>query len=149
MTPEETQIRAVIRSVWSTQLDLEILDDRTPPENPDAPTLTAAIHIGGDFRGGIRLECSRSIVRRAASIMFGLPEERLSKDDERDVVGELTNVVAGNLKALIPGANSISLPIIIDGTDYEVSTPEVRASDDYRFVLDGERMTVTVLEYGS
>jgi chemotaxis protein CheX len=148
MKPDETQVRSVVRSVWSTQLGLEIQDADGPPPAPTSPTLTAAIHIGGDFHGAIRLECSRALIRRAAAIMFAMPESELTVDDDCDVVGELTNVVAGNLKALLPGSNSISLPTIIDGSDYKVSTLNVASSEDFGFTLDGEKMIVTVVEHG-
>lgn len=148
MKPDETKIRSVVRDVWSTQLDLRILDVEGPPPLPASPTVTAAIHISGDFHGAVRLECSRILIRRAAAIMFATTEDNLSLDDERDVVGELTNVVAGNIKALLPGSNSISLPTIIEGSDYRVSTLNIESSDEFGFTLDGEAMIVTVLEHG-
>jgi len=148
MKSNEDQICSMVRGVWSTQLGLEIQNADGPATPSATPTMTAAIHLTGDFRGGIRLECSRALIRRAASIMFNLPEDQLSEDDERDVVGELTNVIAGNIKALIPGSSSISLPTIIDGSDYKVSTLDVKESRDFRFTLDGENMTVTLLEHG-
>jgi len=147
MKPDESQIRSVVRTVWSTQLDLDVVDVAGPPPPPTSPTITAAIHIHGDFHGVIRLECSRVLIRRAAAVMFATREEALSLDDERDVVGELTNVVAGNIKALIPGSNSISLPTIIEGSDYRVSTLNIESSDDFGFALDGEAMIVTVVEH--
>ena len=148
MNLNQDQICSMVRGVWSTQLGLEIQNADGPVTPSTAPTITAAIHISGDFRGWIRLECSRVLIRRAASIMFNLPEDQLSEDDEHDVVGELTNVVAGNIKALIPGSNSISLPTIIDGSDYKVSTLNIQSSEDFHFTLDGEAMTVTLLEHG-
>ena len=148
MKPNEDQIRSLVQSVWMTQLGLEIQnDDGSAPPSGKA-TITAAIHVSGDYRGGIRLECSRAMIRRAAAIMFNLPEDQLNDDDERDVAGELTNVVAGNIKALIPGSNSISLPTIIDGSDYKVSTLDVKSSRDFSFMLDGEHMIVTLFEHG-
>jgi len=149
MRPDESQIRSIVRTVWSTQLGVEILDadDAGPPSS--SPTMTAVININGDYHGGIRLECSRTIVRSAASIMFDLPPEQLVDDDERDVIGELANVVAGNIKALIPGTNAISLPTIVEGSDYRVSTLDVSSSVDYRFTSEGESMTVTVMEHKS
>ena len=149
MNPNESQIRSIVRSVWSTQLGLEIQDVEGPIQSSPSQTMTAAIHISGDFHGGIRLECSRAIVRRAASIMFDLPAEQLADDDDRDVIGELANVIACNIKALMPGSNSISLPTIVEGSDYHVSTLDVRSSADFSFTLDGESMTVTVMEHGS
>ena len=149
MRLEEAQIRSIVRSVWSTQLGLEIQDADEPVHSAPSQWMTAAIHITGDFRGGIRFECSRALVQRAASIMFDRPTDQLNEEDERDVIGELTNVVAGNIKALIPGSNSISLPTIIAGSDYKVSALDVKSSEDYSFRLDGESMTVTILEHGS
>ncbi len=148
MKPDEAQIRSVVRSVWATQLGLDILDIDVPVPPPTSPTITAAIHISGDFHGAVRFECSRNSIRRAAAIMFDIPEQDSSDDDERDVVGELTNVIAGNIKALIPGSNSISLPTIIEGSDYRVSTLDIKSSDDFGFTLDGETMVVTLLQHG-
>ena len=79
--------------------------------------------------------------------MFSMPEAQLSQEDERDVIGELTNVVAGNIKASIPGVNSISLPTIIEGTDYQVTAIDVKSSDEYHFTLDGEPMVVTLFQH--
>jgi len=149
MSPDESQIRSIIRSVWSTQLGLEVRDVDGQVTPSSSPIMTAAIHISGDFHGGIRLECSRALVRRAASIMFDLSVEQLGEDDDRDVIGELANIVAGNIKALIPGSNSISLPTIVEGSDYVVSGLDVRSSTDFNFNLDGESMTLTLIEHGS
>ena len=147
MKPDREQIRSVVRSVWSTQLGLEIRSVHEAFSRSSMETLTAAIHIAGDFHGGIRMECSRALIRRAGAIMFSLPEGELQQEDERDVIGELTNVVAGNIKALIPGSNAVSLPTIIEGTDYQVSSVDVRSADEFHFTLDGEPMVVTLVEH--
>ncbi|MEE4273979.1 MAG: chemotaxis protein CheX [Thermoanaerobaculales bacterium] len=147
MKPNPEQVRNIVHTVWSTQLGMDIHDSEFTPEMTEAETLTAAVHITGDFRGGIVVECSRLLVRRAASVMFSRPAEDLSPDDERDVIGELTNVVAGNIKALVTGANSLSLPTIVEGTDYQVSSMDVKTSDEYHFALDGEAMTLTLVEH--
>jgi len=147
MKPNPEQVRNIVHTVWSTQLGMDIRDAEAAPEMTEAETLTAAVHITGDFRGGIVIECSRTLVRRAASVMFSLPTRELSADDERDVIGELTNVVAGNIKALISGTSSLSLPTIVEGTDYQVSSMNVKTSDEYHFSLDGEAMTLTVVEH--
>lgn len=149
MIPNEREIRAIVHGVWSTQLGLEIADVPISSEPPRAPTITAAIHIDGDFRGGIRFCSSQTIARRAGAVMFNVAEDHVTEDDERDVVGELTNVIAGNIKALMRGSNSISLPTIVEGSDYKVSAIDIKSTKNFVFVLDGEFMTVTVFEHGS
>ena len=146
MKPDQQQVRTVVRNVWSTQLGLEITDIEELP-GPSRETLTASIQISGDFHGAVRIECSRVVVRRAAAIMFSMPEDDVTSDDERDVIGELTNVVAGNIKATIAGRSSISLPTIVDGTDYQVSTVDVRSCDEFFFTLDGEPIILTLVEH--
>ncbi len=149
MKPEEIQIRSIVHDVWTTQLGLSIDDLKVLAITAETTTITAAIHITGDFRGAIRLESSRALIRRAASIMFDQPEDTMTRGDELDVIGELANVIAGNLKALFPGNNSLSLPTIIDVSEYQISTVDVKTSDDYGFALDGEAMILTVVEHGS
>lgn len=54
------------------------------------------------------IECSESFARWAASRMFDA--EVSSRQDVGDALGELTNMVGGNLKALLPGPNRLSIP---------------------------------------
>jgi chemotaxis protein CheX len=146
MIPSEEQVRAVVRNIWSTQLGMEIEDLPDPRGATSGETITAAVQISGDFVGGIHLEGSRALIQKAAATMFSLPEDQLTEEDERDVVGELANVVAGNIKALIPGRNVISLPTIVEGTDYTVSSVDIKTSERFAFSFDGEWFVLTVLE---
>ncbi len=130
MIPDEQLIRTVVRSVWSTQLGLAISDLPNPPDvRSTGATHTAVIHISGDFRGVVRLQASLAMVRR------------------RDVIGELANVVAGNLKALLAGSSNLSLPTIVEGSDYRISTVAIASSRECSFSLDGEWLTVTMVEH--
>jgi chemotaxis protein CheX len=147
MTITEEQVRKAVHNIWSTQLALEVQDANLRSDTLEGPTITAAVHIHGDFLGGVRLRSSRALIRRAAAVMFACDEDQLTEDDQRDVVGELTNVIAGNLKALVPGHSSISLPTIIEGTDYSVWSLDVRSSQDVGFTLDDLPMVVTVVEH--
>jgi hypothetical protein len=42
----------------------------------------------------------------------------VAPDDVRDGLGELTNVIAGNLKPLLPSGVSLSIPSVVEGRDY-------------------------------
>ncbi len=147
MTPDEAQIREIVRSVWSTQLGLDLDLEPGHAASIPPPLMTAAVHISGDLSFGVRMVAGRDLVRRAAAVMFDRDPDRLEVADERDVLGELTNIIAGNLKSLLPGANSISLPTLVDGTDYTVSTTDVRSSHDFGFSLDGAPFVLTLIEH--
>ncbi len=41
-------------------------------------------------------------------------------DDVRDALGELANMLAGNLKSVWPHGIDLSMPSVVEGTDYSL-----------------------------
>lgn len=76
------------------------------------PSLTGRIEIGGSWAGTVELTCSLAAARRLAAAMFGVPEPDLDELAVPDAVGELVNIVGGNLKSLLPPPTSLSLPAV-------------------------------------
>jgi chemotaxis protein CheX len=147
MTISERQVREAVRAIWTVQLGLEIADAVLTADELQGDTVTASVNIHGDFTGSVLLRGSRALVRRAAEVMFVSHGGPVTDDDQRDVAGELANVIAGNLKALVPGHSSISLPTVIEGSAYSVHSLDASASREVGFTVDGEPMVVTVVEH--
>ncbi|HVD28484.1 MAG TPA: chemotaxis protein CheX [Mycobacteriales bacterium] len=55
------------------------------------------------------------LARTAASAMFDRPAEALTDDEVADALGELTNMIGGNLKSLLPGPSRLSMPAVTVG----------------------------------
>ena len=144
----EDRVREITRMVWRTQLGLELDDDEErclhPRDFRDAASLTGSIQISGAWSGAVHLFCTRVLARRAAAAMFACAPEKLGPDDVRDASGELVNVIAGNLKALLAGDNFVSLPTVVQGTDYDVSLLASEPLHEVAFRHDGEPLLVTV-----
>ena len=49
--------------------------------------------------------------------MPGLKPDRVD-EDVRDSLGELANMVGGNLKSVLPPGVALSMPSVVDGSDY-------------------------------
>lgn len=104
----------------TSQLWAAVVPDVSSLEpNPDAarllgagPALTGRIEIGGTWAGVVELTCSVAAARRVAAAMFCLPEPDLDEVAVRDAVGELVNIVGGNLKSLLAPPTSLSLPTV-------------------------------------
>ena len=79
-----------------------------------AEALTAAVAINGGWKGTVMVEYSPRIASRIASAMFGL--SYVSEDDVKDAIGEVAQIVSGNLKAFVAhktGAEcQLSLPVV-------------------------------------
>ncbi len=122
LTPGE--LFEILETIWSTQLGFEIDDDEqaaTVLGDSTENLMTGIVQISGGFAGAVHLICARSVVQAAAARMFSMPEGDLGDEDLRDALGELTNMVGGNLKTLLPGSEFISLPTVIEGSDYGVA----------------------------
>ena len=77
--------------------------------------VTAWIELRGAFCGMVRGTFSEPLARILAGAMMAQDPAQSTADDIRDVTGELVNIVAGNLKALLPSPCQLSLPKVQDG----------------------------------
>lgn len=118
----EQELTDVAVQIGSIQLgwELKVVDD-VAGLPADDESVTASVQIHGDFDGAVHLTCPRALAVEAAGRMFRLPASRLSDDDLRDALGELTNMVAGNLKSRLPGRSRLSLPTVVEGAGYEIT----------------------------
>ena len=73
--------------------------------------MAATVEISGAWNGTVGLSCSTVAGRHAASVIFGMEDAELSAEEVADVVGELVNVVGGNIKSLLPGPTELSIPV--------------------------------------
>ena len=112
-------VDAVVGSVFSTMMGLEALPSSDPPPSPTG-LLTASVCLTGEWEGAVSIQCTPAEACAFAARFVGssLPEE--VDDDVRDVIGELANMIGGNLKcALAPGIR-VSIPSVTDGASYSV-----------------------------
>ncbi|HWG95258.1 MAG TPA: chemotaxis protein CheX [Mycobacteriales bacterium] len=111
------QVVAVAEEVWSSLLG-EPLVPLLVPEQPgspeDAGRTSGRVLIRGAWEGGVVLAGSARLARTVAAAMFDLPQEQLTDDEVRDAFGELTNMVGGGIKSLVPGPSTLSLPAVSD-----------------------------------
>lgn len=123
--------------VWSTVLefDLEELPDGAGPRDG----LTGCVWIHGAWEGAVLLECDRDLARQAAAVMFERDAAQVSEHDLRDAIGELINMVGGNIKSLLPAPSELSLPVV------DVEPPPLgRVVSRQRFGSRGQVLRVTL-----
>lgn len=75
-------------------------------------TIIATVDITGTPSARVELACSPALARAVAAAMFATGEDALEHDAVFDAVGELVNIVGGNVKALVDGEASLSLPAL-------------------------------------
>lgn len=128
----ELMTRAVT-NVFSTMLSMHLQPSSTPspPWSSADETLAGTIGFAGSSQGIVCLRTSREFASESASIMLGLPVEELGDSEINDVIGELTNMIAGDLKTYLgPAASAwhLTVPTVIRGQGLHIAAIEGKES---------------------
>jgi chemotaxis protein CheX len=141
-------IQEVVCNIWTTTLGVA-LECREPgsaaiPE----PTVAASVRIAGECEGSLVILCSAACARDVAAKMFEVEPAEVSFDDVRDAMGELANMVGGNIKGLLGVTCHLSLPTVEEGTANRLAMKGVEPASWVDFECEGEALSVKVYAYG-
>ncbi|HSR67183.1 MAG TPA: chemotaxis protein CheX [Acidobacteriota bacterium] len=81
--------------------------------------VTSSVSLTGDWNGSILLECSGDMACTLAGILL-MTECSQVDENVKDVLGEITNMIAGNVSRKLHGSTSLSLPSVVSGSHYTV-----------------------------
>jgi chemotaxis protein CheX len=124
-------ITAHLVDVFETMLSKKAVPRETQELPHYVDHVCGSVGFAGEtVTGALYLHLTGKFAVQATSAMLGLPVEEISGDAEtNDVVGEMTNMLAGGLKSALCDANApcaVSTPTIIRGTSFMVeSMPDV------------------------
>ncbi|MGO9240176.1 MAG: chemotaxis protein CheX [Bryobacteraceae bacterium] len=113
------ELAQIVDSVFRTMLNLEV-DACEASSVPGDDRLTSVVHLAGDWNGAVLMECSRGQARRFAGHFLTIDPPETVDDDVRDVLGELANMIGGNLKCVLASGIRLSSPSVVDGGDYSL-----------------------------
>ena len=147
MDTVETQIGQIAQDVWLSMLGVEI-----QPAPPDAAidasvrSMSGCVHISGAWEGSVVLSCVAELAHQATEAMFGLEPGAASTEEVHDTIGELANMIGGNVKALFPAPSQLSLPSVSEGTGLEMSIPGARSLNQLALESEGKLLFIRLLE---
>jgi CheY-specific phosphatase CheX len=134
--------------VFKTMLSLQVAPSPEQAMPGFDERVTGSVGLGGEnVTGAVYLHLSAALARRLAAAMLGLSTEELGEHEVNDVVGEITNMLAGHLKSCLCDAGTacaVSTPAIIRGTAYEIEAPDEVRREVLVFLCDPEPFAVEV-----
>lgn len=118
--PTLDDVRAVTEEVWTALAGADdVLVPRTvAPGSPfeAARVWSAVVTISGGWQGVVTVELEESVAQALTAGMLAIPAgEEVGDSDLADAVGELVNMIGGNVKSLMPGPSALSLPSVAAG----------------------------------
>lgn len=144
MTTIDDEVDELAFSIWDTLFDPRL----ALAPGPDAAidhAVSGVVHVTGSWNGAIMLQLPSELATSLTAAMFQAPSSP-TRDEITDAVGELTNMLAGNIKALLPVPSVISLPAVAFGSDYDLSVVGSTTLSRRVYACGGHAVAVTVLE---
>jgi chemotaxis protein CheX len=140
----EGDVGEITEMVWSSLFDLPL--ERVGTTTSDGVSaVTGFLSIDGAWNGAVMLRCAMPLAVTLTEAMFQGPETPTFAEIS-DAIGELTNMIAGNVKALLPSPCNLSLPAVALGSDYALSMLGTTALAQVSFLCDDQSVMVTVLQ---
>lgn len=144
MADIDTDIEDITRTIWATLFELPLRVEGESRLGSES-LMTACVQVVGAWTGAVILQSPMTLARTLADQMFQ-SDRPLTLDEVRDALGELANMIAGNVKALFPGPSRISLPTVAAGNDYQFDVVDGSAVSTVFFSCDGEPLRVTLFQ---
>lgn len=141
-------IIAATTDVFSTMLNVAI----TPGEMQTEPNVAAApssgvvslIGLAGAWVGTGSLACTVPLACRLSSHFLMTACDAMN-EEVLDTVGEITNMIIGNVKTMIEekaGPMGLSTPTVIYGRNFQTRSARIHEWTVVPFLCEGERMYV-------
>ena len=109
----------IVGDIFRTMLGIDL----TPTEAewpPEAGLITVAVYYAGVWQGALLMECTRQQAFQFTARLMAIEPPSSVNADVRDAMGELANMIAGNLKPVLPHGVCLSMPSVVEGSDYSL-----------------------------
>lgn len=103
--------------------------------------LSAAIRIDGEWKAAVTVLASPDLATEIACAMFAASQDELEESEVFDALGEIANVIGGNVKGIVDRDCNLSLPCV--GPAALVGQPKGTC---VAFELHGKPLTIVVDE---
>ena len=140
---EET-LAQIVESVFTTMMEFEVSISETP-WRPDGDRLTSFVLLTGAWTGAVLIECNRWQACQFAGRILAMDPPDKVDEDVLDVLGELANVIGGNLKCAMPPGVHLSMPTVMEGSDYGLRICGLRVQERLGFECADGHFWVSVL----
>lgn len=140
-------ILQIAGDVWNLvlELDIEPSGDVVIPV-VKAGFVTGCVNISGAWEGTVVLDCTADMAKQAAAIMFEMELQEIEAEEIRDAVGELVNMLGGNIKSLLPEPCKLSLPVVVQGSEYSTNVPGSEVVGQATFLCQGQPLQAMLLQ---
>ncbi len=131
----EDKIIEAAKEIFSSMVMMEIeVKEVLETHGPLTDTITGLIGLAGTHKGILGIHTPYPVAMAITSSFLGMDVAEIN-EDVHDAVGELANMLGGNVKSILSD----------NGRDIDLSLPSTIAGSEYNFQSDKEVDTVIIL----
>ena len=114
------------RSVFHTMLSMAVsAAEADPSMELSGSKVVGCVGFAGDVIGNICVHVSKEFGRVMAAAMMGMEVDEIEDDEINDVIGEVSNMVGGDMKSKLCDAGFpcvLSIPNVTSGRDFKIES---------------------------
>ena len=135
----------MVEQVWVSYLDPEGVSPLVPNGEVKQPSeVHSTVSITGSWHGHLVYASSKQAARRAAAAFLAMEPDEVGQEDISDVLGELANIVGGNVKAMLPDGAMLSLPQVVMAPESATKYPSAERITGLYGLWEGEPISVSM-----
>ena len=145
-----TFVTNAVNDVFDTMLSMELQTDESQGQelSEDTDHIVGSVGFAGLVMGNVNVFVGNDFARRMTAAMLVMEEDEIESDEEvHDVVGELCNMIGGDLKSKLCDAGmecSLSIPSITSGTSFKIESKGWDRNETFGFSNNGHTALVEV-----
>ena len=112
VSPDDVCI--IAQDVWASFLNVHLLQIAVDDTLSGRPSMVGAVRVTDAWFGAVVLEMTSGLARSVAATMFATSADLVTDPEVVDALGELTNMIGGNVKSLLPAPSQLSLPMVAE-----------------------------------
>jgi chemotaxis protein CheX len=141
----EDDLAEMVGQVWESYLDPEGISPLIPTYDENQPSeVHSSVSISGSWTGHLVYACSNEAARRAAAAFLAMEVDEVSQEDLSDTLGELANIVGGNVKAMLPPGAFLSLPQVVLAPESTARFPNTERIGGVYGIWEGEPVSISM-----
>ncbi len=141
----EDDLAEMVEQVWVSYLDPEGVSPLVRTGDAGQPSdVHSSVSITGAWTGHVVYASSTVAARNAAAAFLAMDPAEVSPEDLSDVLGELANIVGGNVKAVLPPGALLSLPQVVLAPESATKYPNAERVSGLYGRWEGEPVSISV-----
>lgn len=136
----------LVSLAWQTFVGTELIPVEPTASSTTEAVMCSSISIGGPWSATVVMHFSRTLAFAGTATVLGMEADEVEEADVRDILGELANIVGGNVKGFVSDDHNdwtLSLPVVSDGFQ---SVPGSRLATEVVFDCGGARIGCQIRE---